>query len=98
MKGLEEGSYIKMLIALILLMILHLQYRLWFGDGSVQQIQEYQQRLDTLQQEAQRRQERNASLYAQVLDLRKGQGAIEEIARHDLGMVREDETFFQVIE
>ena len=98
MKGLEEGIYIKMLIALILLLILHLQYRLWFGEGSVQQIQEYQQRLDTLQQEAKKRQERNASLYAQVLDLRKGQEAIEEIARHDLGMVREDETFFQVIE
>lgn len=44
------------------------------------------------------KQERNQSLYAEVLDLRKGQEAIEERARNELGMVKPDETFFQVIE
>ena len=42
--------------------------------------------------------ERNEALYAEVLDLRKGQEAIEERARHDLGMIKKDETFFQVLE
>jgi len=37
-------------------------------------------------------------LEAEVLDLRKGKEAIEEIARHDLGLIRKDETFFQIIE
>jgi len=37
-------------------------------------------------------------LYAEVLDLRKGQEAIEERARDELGMIKEGETFFQVIE
>ena len=90
--------HIKILIAFILLLILHLQYRLWFGDGSVQQIQTYQNQLKGLQQEAQIRKDRNQKLYAQLLELRKGQEAIEEIARHDLGMIKKDETFFQVIE
>lgn len=79
-------------------MIIHLQYRLWFGDGSVDQVSEYQQNLDSLKQQAQKKRERNDALYAEVLDLRKGKEAIEERARHDLGMIKENETFFQVIE
>lgn len=46
----------------------------------------------------QRKKERNDALYAEVLDLRKGQEAIEERARDELGMIKENETFFQVIE
>jgi cell division protein FtsB len=71
---------------------------LWFGDGSVEQVLQYQQRLDVLKQEAQKKRDRNDALYAEVLDLRKGKEAIEERARHNLGMIKENETFFQVIE
>ena len=42
--------------------------------------------------------QRNEALYAEVEDLRKGQDALEERARDELGMIREGETFFQVIE
>ena len=80
------------------MLIVHLQYRLWFGDGSIEQILQYQQRLGKLQQQAKLKHERNEALYAEVLDLRKGQEAIEERARHDLGMIKKDETFFQVLE
>lgn len=80
------------------MLTLHLQYRLWFGDGSVDQVLHYQQRLDHLKKQAEQKRERNDALYAEVLDLRKGQEAIEERARYDLGMIKENETFFQVIE
>lgn len=62
------------------------------------QLGEYQQQLEQLQNQVQAKKERNDSLYAEVLDLRKGQEAIEERARHDLGMIKDDETFFQIIE
>lgn len=75
-----------------------MQYRLWYGDGSIQQTQKYQQRLEKLQTQIAIKQQRNKSLEAEVLDLRKGKEAIEEIARHDLGLIKKDETFFQVIE
>lgn len=88
----------KILIPIMLLLICHLQYRLWFGDASVAQIKIYQQRLDELKAQVTEKQERNQALYAEVLDLRKGQEAIEERARDELGMVKEGETFFQVIE
>ena len=88
----------KIMIAVLLVLIVLLQVQLWTGPGSIQQIIAYQQRLEGLRQEVQDRQERNQSLYAEVLDLRKGQEAIEERARNELGMVKPDETFFQVIE
>ena len=91
-------NFVKVLIIVLILLIVQLQYRLWFGDGSIQQVQEYQQRLYVLKKEAQEKKERNDALYAEVLDLRKGDEAIEERARYELGMIKENETFFQVIE
>lgn len=61
-------------------------------------IQDYQQRLDSLNQKVKEKKERNDVLYAEVLDLRKGQEAIEERARYELGMIKKDETFFQMLE
>lgn len=75
-----------------------LQYRLWFGDGNISQVDAYQQQLNNLKKEVQSTKERNEKLYAEVEDLRKGEEAIEERARYELGMIKENETFFQVIE
>lgn len=83
---------------IVLLLIGHLQYRLWYGDASVAQIKAYQQRLEELNIQVTEKKERNQALYAEVLDLRKGQEAIEERARDELGMIKEGETFFQVID
>jgi cell division protein FtsB len=88
----------KIIIAIIILLIIHFQYRIWIGDGSVAQIDAYQQRLDVLKKQAEEKRQRNEALYAEVLDLRKGQEAIEERARDELGMIKEDETFFHVLE
>ena len=80
------------------LIVGYLQYRMWFGDASFTQIHEYEQRLTELNERVADKQQRNQTLYAEVLDLRKGQEAIEERARDELGMIKSDETFFQVIE
>ena len=55
-------------------------------------------RLEELTQEAQEKKERNDALYAEVLDLRRGLETIEERARYELGMIKDNETFFQVLE
>lgn len=68
------------------------------GDGSVAQIKDYQARLETVKEKVKDKKERNEALYAEIEDLRKGQEAIEERARDELGMIKENETFFQVIE
>ncbi len=88
----------KILLAVVVLLIGLLQYRLWFGDGGIEQVKSYQLQLNDLNKEAEEKVLRNKALYAEVEDLRKGQEAIEERARNELGMIREGETFFQVLE
>ena len=98
-------NFVKPLIVILILLIVQLQYRLWLGDGSRRQVQEYQQRLAVLSEEAKEKKQRNQALLAEVNDLKNfiflknGAGeAIEERARYELGLVKENETFFQVIE
>lgn len=88
----------KFLVAVIILLIIHFQYRLWLGDGSLKETRAYQQRLAELKKLAEEKRQRNEKLYAEVKDLHKGKEAIEERARDELGMIKEDETFFQVLE
>lgn len=94
----EHMSAYKIISFVIVLLIAHLQYRLWLGDGGIKQIEQYDQKLQELGLQVKEKKERNEQLYSEVLDLRKGQEAIEERARYELGMIKENETFFQVLE
>ncbi len=89
---------VKVVYFVLILLIVQLQYRLWLGDGGREQVQLYQQQLDGLSLQVKEKKERNQALYGEVLDLRKGQEALEERARYELGMIKQDETFFQIIE
>ncbi len=82
----------------MIVLIVLLQNRLWNGDGGIEQILKYENRLDQLKKEVQDSQDRNIGLYAEMLNLRSGSEAIEERARHELGMIKENETFFQILE
>jgi cell division protein FtsB len=86
------------LIILLLLLLIYLQYRLWFGDGSLQEVWELHREVEAQRAENLQLRERNAALEAEVRDLQQGLDAIEEHAREDLGMVKEGETFYQVVE
>ena len=82
------------LVALIVL----IQYPLWLGKGSWFRVWEVDQQIRA-QREANRvLQARNAALEAEVRDLKVGLEAIEERARSELGMIRQDEIFFQLLE
>ena len=61
-------------------------------------IEKYTQQLQVLNKELKLKRLRNATLTAEVMDLRKGQEAIEEIARYNLGLIKDGESFYQVIE
>ena len=85
-------------ILIVLLLISHLQYRLWMGEDSIAAIQATELHLAELKKQVEEKKQRNDALYAEVEDLRKGQEALEERAREELGMIKENETFFQVLE
>jgi cell division protein FtsB len=84
------------LILFLALAIAALQYRLWLGDGGIKEYRETLARIDELRQDGEQRRARNAAIAADVADLRDGTDAIEERARHDLGLVKPGETFVQV--
>jgi cell division protein FtsB len=86
------------LLILLLLLLVYLQYRLWFGDGSLQEVWELHREVEAQREENLQLRERNAALEAEVRDLQQGLDAIEEHAREDLGMVKEGETFYQLVE
>lgn len=88
----------KKLLLLLIFLLVYLQYRLWFGDGSLQDVWELHQEVEMQRHENIELRERNAALQAEVTDLQQGFDAIEEHAREDLGMVKKGETFYQVIE
>jgi len=83
-------------VGLLTLLVL-LQYRLWFGDGSVREVAQLQTQISAQEEQNAKLRERNRTLAAEVQDLKKGTTAIEERARTDLGMVGKSETFYQVV-
>jgi cell division protein FtsB len=87
----------KILIAVLLLLLIGLQYKLWFGDGSLSEVVQLTRELEIQKRKLQTLEERNRILEAQVLDLQNGLDAFEEKARNDLGMIKQGETFIQLI-
>ena len=87
----------RLLIGLLVLILLVLQYRLWFGDGSLSEVIQLSRELENQKNKLHELEERNRKLEAQVLDLQNGFDAFEEKARSDLGMIKKDETFFQIV-
>jgi cell division protein FtsB len=88
----------RLLVGVLLLVLAALQYRLWVGEGSLAEVRQLQLQIAAQQTELVDLRERNAALQAEVEDLRGGLEAVEARARGELGMIREGETFFQVIE
>jgi cell division protein FtsB len=87
-----------LVIALLLFLLLTLQQRLWFGDGSIEEVRDLERRIGAQRTENERFGERNRALDAEVQDLKTGLDAVEERARRDLGMIRQDETFYLMVE
>ncbi|WP_456415855.1 cell division protein FtsB [Thiolapillus sp.] len=90
--------YFRLLLVVLLAMFLVLQYRLWVGQGSLAEVFRLQQQIENQQQQLVQMKERNARLRAEVESLKTGLEAVEARARSDLGMIKEGETFYQVIE
>ena len=86
------------LIFILVILLVYLQYRLWLGDGGLLELWNVHQEVEAQRDENARLRERNEALDAQVLDLKQGLDAIEERAREDMGMVKQGETFYQIVE
>jgi len=88
----------KLLTLVLATLIALIQYPLWLGKGSWLRVWEVDQQIRAQREINHKLQSRNAALDAEVRDLKQGLEAIEERARSELGMVKQDEVFFQLLE
>lgn len=89
--------YRPMLLTLLGLLML-LQYRLWFGEGGINERQSLEAQVANDSAENQRLTQRNEALADRVIELQNGQEMLEAVAREDLGLVREGEEFILFID
>jgi len=87
----------RVLLAILLIVLVALQFKLWFGEGGYRDVQRLAQRVEEQAAENETLAQRNRELQAEVEDLRQGLEAIEERARSELGLIKENEEFYQVV-
>jgi cell division protein FtsB len=94
---LNSLSLVKALTLIFVILIALLQYPLWLGKGSWLRVWNVSQQISSQKEKNKALKQRNETLSAEVRDLKQGNAAIEERARSELGMIKEDEVFYQVI-
>ncbi|MBY6063176.1 cell division protein FtsB [Pseudidiomarina sediminum] len=87
----------RLLKLFLLVLLVVLQYRLWLGKNSLPEYWHLQEDVARQEQSNQKLRQRNQVLMADITDLREGEVALEERARNELGLIKEDETFFRLI-
>jgi cell division protein FtsB len=88
----------KMLLAGLVAVLVLLQYRLWLSDEGMREVWHLAGAVESQRADNALQAERNAQMKAEVADLKQGLTALEERARHDLGMITQSETFYQVVD
>ena len=93
----EKTLFGKLLLVVAFVVFAVLQFNLWFGEGGVRDVRDLKKAVALQQQENERLAERNRVLEAEVKDLKNGLEAVEEHSRLDLGMIKQNEIFVQVL-
>ena len=88
----------KILAGILGALIVVIQFPLWLGKGGWLRVWELDQQVAAQRAVNAKLEARNAGIAADVHDLKQGLDAVEERARYELGMVRPDEVFFQIVE
>ena len=83
-----------MVCVVLVVLLCGLQYRLWFGTNGVPEVRRFDARIAQLRQANDDLAVQNHLLSAQVVALKSGNGGVESLARTQLGMIREGETFY----
>ncbi|EMN7212373.1 cell division protein FtsB [Vibrio vulnificus] len=87
----------RLFILVLTLLFGWLQYTLWFGKNGVSDYYMIESDIEAQQLVNTKLQARNSEMYAEIDDLKQGLDAIEERARHELGMLKEGETFYRIV-
>lgn len=88
----------RLLIFFLGLLLIFLQWRLWFSDGGLRERNFLKRQIVEHTKNNQTLEKRNALLEREVEDLKKGEEVIERRAREDLGLIKSDEIFYQFVD
>ena len=88
----------RMVLSILTLLIVSLQYALWIGDKNVIDLNRLQSAVEHTKLKNAELDQRNQKLLAEVIDLKQGGETVETLARSELGLIKEGETFYQIIE
>ncbi|MEY4762023.1 MAG: cell division protein FtsB [Pseudomonadota bacterium] len=87
----------KWLAFALLAVVAATQYRLWLSDSGLRGVAQLQDSVASQKAENERLAVRNRQLAEEVRDLKQGFEALEEHARSDLGLVANNEVYYQVV-
>lgn len=93
----QRTQLIKYLNISLLSLFLVMQFALWAGDKNIFDLYHLNNSIDSTGDEIATLTLRNDQFLAEVLDLKNGGQAVETLARQELGFIKQDETFYQVI-
>ncbi len=85
-------------IAILIVFFLIIQFDIWVKEDGLNRVKELQQMIDSQSEENQRLKLRNQQLEREIDELKSGTESIEEKARTDLGMIKEGEEFYLIVE
>ncbi len=88
----------KSIAAVLIVLLLNLQYRLWAGEGSFAHVNGLGEKAEHARAVNVVKEQRNEVLKAEIRDLKNGHDSIEEKARVELGFIKKGETFFMLVE
>jgi cell division protein FtsB len=88
----------RILSAVLTALIVLLQYPLWLGKGGWLRVWEIDRQVNAQKNSNAQLRVRNDALDAEVRDLKQGYDAVEERARYELGMIKQDEIFFHIMQ
>ncbi len=87
----------RVVILILFVVLILLQFKLWLGEGGFTEVARLETRVESQRQQNDDLLQRNAELQAEVEDLRDRLEAVEERARNELGLIKPDEQFYQVV-
>jgi cell division protein FtsB len=88
----------RLIVIVLAGLLILVQFPLWLGRGGWLKVWDLDQQVNAAQKKTEELKARNAKLASEVQDLREGTEAVEERARYELGMIRENEIFVQILE
>lgn len=88
----------RLIILCLTVLLLLIQYPLWLGKGGWMRVWELDKQVQQAQKKNDELKKRNAKLESEVDDLKQGTGSVEERARYELGMIKQNEVFIQILD